>query len=88
VELGKAVLVAAAAGLLSYKVTATIMVGGQRIADFEALGLATITWAGAVAAGLWLTGSRLPTELRRHQGTRYPRVAEKQAEELSHGIEP
>jgi len=50
--------------------------------------LITLTWAGAVAAGLWLTRSKLPGDLRRRKGTIYPRVAERQAEELSKGIEP
>jgi hypothetical protein len=49
----------------------------------------TLTWAGAVAAGLWITRSQLPASLRRRgQRTSYPHVAEKQAEELSAGIEP
>lgn len=87
-ELSKAGIVAITAGLLSYEVTNTIVVGGNRLADFQALGLATITWAGAVAAGLWLTKSKLVGELRRRKGTHYPRVAEKQAEELSRGAEP
>jgi hypothetical protein len=65
-----------------------VMVSGNRIADLEALGLIAITWAAAVAAGLWLTRSRLPGDLRRREETPYPRVAEAQAEELSAGIEP
>ncbi len=87
-ELGKAGITAAVAGLLSQLVARAVMVSGSRTADVEALGLITITWAGAAAAGLWLTGSQLPHDLRRRKATAYPRVAERQAEELSAGIEP
>ena len=87
-ELGKAGLTAAVAGLLSYQVARLVMVSGNRIADLEALGLIAITWGAAVAAGLWLTRSQLPGDLRRREATPYPRVAEAQAEELSAGIEP
>ncbi len=87
-ELGKAGITAAVAGLLSQLVARAVTVSGSRTADVEALGLITITWAGAAAAGLWLTGSQLPHDLRRRKATAYPRVAERQAEELSAGIEP
>jgi putative peptidoglycan lipid II flippase len=87
-ELGKAAITATAAGLLSYRVAAAIVVTGSRIADVEALALICITWAGAVAAGLWLTRSQLPGDLRRRKGTALPRVVERQAEELSKGIVP
>ena len=87
-ELGKAAITAAAAGLLSYHVAAGLILHGSRLADLQALGLMTLTWAGSVAAGLWLTRSQLPGELRRRKGTSYPRVAEQQAEELSRGAEP
>lgn len=87
-ELGKAAITAAVAALLSYRVASGVMIHGSRAADFQALGLISITWAGAVAAGLWLTRSQLPGDLRRRKGTIYPRVAERQAEELSRGIEP
>lgn len=87
-ELGKATIIAGIAGLLSYRVASGVMLHGSREADFRALGLITVTWAGAVAAGLWLTRSQLPGDLRRRKGTIYPRVAERQAEELSRGAEP
>jgi len=64
-ELGKAGFAALVGGLLSYRVASGIALEGSRKADFYALGLVSITWAGAVAAGLWLTRSRLPGELRR-----------------------
>ncbi len=87
-ELAKAGITAAVAGLLSHQVARAVMVSGSRRADLEALGLIAITWAGAVAAGLWLTRSQLPRDLRCRKATAYPRVAERQAEELSAGIEP
>ncbi len=87
-ELGKAAITAAAAGVLSYRVASVIMIAGSRSADVEALGLIAMTWAGAVAAGLWLTRSQLPGDLRRRKGTGIPHVVERQAEELSKGIQP
>jgi len=87
-ELGKATITAAVAGTLSYRVAGAVMVTGSRVADIEALGLIGITWAGAVAAGLWLTRSQLPGDLRRRKGTALPQVAERQAEELTKGIVP
>jgi putative peptidoglycan lipid II flippase len=86
-ELGKAAVTAAIAGLLSYRVASGVMLHGSRVADVQALGLITVTWAGAVAAGLWVLRSQLPGDLRRRKGTAYPRVAERQAEELSRGAE-
>ena len=87
-EIGKAGITAAAAGGLSYEVARLVLVNNSRTADLKALGLITITWAGAVAAGLWLTRSSLPGDLRRRKPTAYPRVAEVQAAESGAGIEP
>jgi putative peptidoglycan lipid II flippase len=87
-EIGKAGITALLAGLLSYEVAGIVKVSNSRVADLKALSLIAITWAAAVAAGLWLTRSSLPGDLRRRRPTAYPRVAERQAEELSAGIEP
>lgn len=87
-EIGKAGVTSVVAGLLSYEVARVLLVNNSRVADLQALGLITITWAGAVAAGLWLTRSSLAGDLRRRKATSFPRVAETQAEELSKGIEP
>ncbi|MGA8313194.1 MAG: murein biosynthesis integral membrane protein MurJ [Terriglobales bacterium] len=87
-EIGKAGVVATAAGLLSFQVARRLVVSNSRIADLKAVGLITVTWAGAVAAGLWLSRSALPGDLRRRKPTSYPRVAEVQAAEVSGGIEP
>jgi putative peptidoglycan lipid II flippase len=86
-ELGKALLIAVAAGLLSFGVSRVVTVNGSRAADVYALIIVSITWAAAVAIGLWITRSELPGDLRRRKQTAYPRVAEKQAE-MSGGIEP
>jgi putative peptidoglycan lipid II flippase len=66
-ELLKAATTAVIAGFLSYEVARAVLVNNSRIADFKALGLITITWAAAVAAGLWITRSQLPGELRRRK---------------------
>ena len=65
VELGKAILVAGIAGGVGWAVVRTIPLRGSRTADLESLGLSTVTWAGAGAAGLWLFRSELPRALRR-----------------------
>lgn len=87
-ELGKAALTAVIAGYLSYRVSRIVSLDGSRRADLMAIALVTITWAAGVAAGLWILRSDLPQELRRRKKTPFPRVAERQAEETSAGIEP
>jgi putative peptidoglycan lipid II flippase len=87
-ELGKAALTAIVAGYLSYRVSRIVPRNGSRVADVLALALVSLTWAAGVAAGLWILRSDLPRDLRRRKQTAYPRVAERQAEELSAGIEP
>jgi putative peptidoglycan lipid II flippase len=87
-ELGKAVIVAAAAGYSGYRISEFVKLRGSRGADLLDLLLITATWAVVVAVGLWLLRSSLPRDLRRGKRTPYPRVAERQAEELSAGIEP
>jgi putative peptidoglycan lipid II flippase len=86
-EVAKAGVTSLIAGILSYEVARGVLVSGSRTADLKALGLVTVTWAGAVAAGLWLTKSKLPQDLRRKKTTPYPRVAEAGGE-LNKGIEP
>jgi putative peptidoglycan lipid II flippase len=86
-EVAKAGLTACVAGVLSFEVAKLVIASNSRTADLKALGLITITWAAAVAAGLWITKSKLPTDLRRRKPTSYPRVAEAEAA-VSPGIEP
>lgn len=64
-ELARALGTAAAAGLAGYEVAEMVRVQGSRTADLLALGVGTLVWAGVSAAGLWLTGSELPADLRR-----------------------
>jgi putative peptidoglycan lipid II flippase len=64
-ELAKAALVAMVAGLLSWKVASIVAITGSRVQDFLRLALATLTWAAAVLTGLWITRSRLISDLRR-----------------------
>jgi putative peptidoglycan lipid II flippase len=86
-ELGKVLLTAIAATALAHFVARAVPISGSRIADLEGLALVSITWAAAVASGLWLTKSKLLQDLRRRKGTAYPRVAEQQAE-LNSTIKP
>jgi putative peptidoglycan lipid II flippase len=79
-ELGKAGLTAVVAGVISFEVAKAVPIvragHGSRAADLMQLGLVSVTWAAAVAAGLWLLGSDLPRDLRRkRQGAVYPSVA-------------
>ena len=85
-ELGKAALTAAVAGGISYEVAKVVPFAtsglGSRIADLTKLALVSVTWAAAVAAGLWLLRSELPGDLRRRKGTAYPEVAQVEAKEI------
>ncbi len=88
-ELGKSAIVATISAGLSYEVMRMVQLSGSRTADIEALALGSLTWAAAVAAGLWLLRSELPGDLRRRKSVAYPRVAEGQAAEtMSAGTEP
>jgi putative peptidoglycan lipid II flippase len=88
-ELGKSALVGVISGGLSYEVMRTITLDGSRRADLLALALGSLTWAAAVAAGLWLLQSELPADLRRRKPTSLPSLAEGQtAETMETGKEP
>jgi hypothetical protein len=93
-ELAKALVTAAIAGVLSFEVAKIVPLSsgsgnGSRGADLLRLGMITVTWAAAVAAGLWLLRSELPGDLRRRKVTAYPGVAEGQSKEiLGAGREP
>jgi hypothetical protein len=52
------------------------------VADLTRLALVTVTWAAAVAAGLWLLRSELPGDLRRRKGADYPEVAHGETKEI------
>ena len=66
-----------------------VTLDGSRRADLIALALGSLTWAAAVAAGLWLLRSELPEDLRTKKPAAFPRVAEGQAAEtMATGKEP
>jgi putative peptidoglycan lipid II flippase len=85
-ELGKAALTAIVAGGISFAVAKAIPLStagrGRRSADILQLALVSVTWGAAVAAGLWLLRSDLPTELRRRKGAVYPAVAQGETKEI------
>ncbi|MGA2004943.1 MAG: murein biosynthesis integral membrane protein MurJ, partial [Terriglobales bacterium] len=88
-ELGKAALVGSVSGGLSYEVTRILPLNGTRGADVAAVALGSLTWAAAVAAGLFLLKSTLPVDFRRRKSPDLPRAAEGQAAEtMSAGTEP
>ena len=85
-ELAKAALTAVIAGGLSYEVAKIVPLAtsgrGSRVADLSQLVLVSVTWAAAVAAGLWLLRSELPGDLRRRRGAVYPEVAHGETKEI------
>ena len=92
-ELGKAALVGAVAGGLSFEVAKVVPLQGSghgsRIADVLQLALTTLTWAAAVLGGLWLLGSELPRDLRRRRAVAFPAVAQVETKEiLGTGAQP
>jgi putative peptidoglycan lipid II flippase len=92
-ELGKSAVVGVVAGGISFEVAKIVPLpawgGGSRVADLLRLALVTVTWAAAVAAGLWLLRSELPGDLRRRKRAAYPAAAERETGEiLEAGREP
>lgn len=88
-ELGKAAAIGVVSGGLSYAVMRGVPLDGSRSADVAALALGSLTWAAAVAGGLWLLRSQLPGDLRRRKPIAVPGVVEGQtAETMASGREP
>jgi putative peptidoglycan lipid II flippase len=92
-ELGKSAVTAVLAGGISLEVaksvTPLLSGHGGRVADLVQLGLISVTWAAATAAGLWILKSQLPNDLRRRKVTAYPAVAEGESKEiLGAGTQP
>lgn len=85
-ELGKSALTAVIAGGISFEVAKVVPLPtsgfGSRFADLLQLGLISLTWAAAVAAGLWLFRSQLPQDLRRRKAMAYPSVAQSESKEI------
>ena len=63
-ELSKSGITAALAAMLAIFVGRAVAIDGSRRADFASLALISLTWAAAVAGGLWLMRSSLLQELR------------------------
>jgi len=87
-EIAKAAVTAVFAGFVSYEMVRAVMVNGSKVGDVKALALGGFTWLGAIAAGLWLTRSSLPGDLRRRKAPAFPRVAESEAEVLPKSLDP
>jgi len=85
-ELGKAAFTAVAAGGISFEVAKIANLAtsghGSRVADLTQLALVSLTWAAAVAGGLWLLRSELPIDLRQRRGAAYPEVAQVESKEI------
>ena len=92
-ELGKSAVTAVVAAAICFEVGKAVPLAvagrGSRVADLLQLGLMSVTWAAATAAGLWLLKSELPRDLRRRRATAYPAVAQGESREiLGAGREP
>ncbi|MGC2447848.1 MAG: murein biosynthesis integral membrane protein MurJ [Candidatus Sulfotelmatobacter sp.] len=92
-ELGKSLLTAIIAGAISFEVAKAVPIfgsgRGSRLGDVMQLAMVSLTWAAAVAAGLWLLKSDLPRDLRRRRAAAYPSVAQAQTREIMEaGREP
>ena len=92
-ELGKSAVTAVVAGAASLEVAKSVPLPayghGSRVTDLLQLGLISVTWAAAIAVGLWLLRSQLPNDLRRRKATAYPAVAEGEGKEiLGAGTQP
>jgi putative peptidoglycan lipid II flippase len=66
-ELAKALATAVFAGAMGSVVGRIVPITGSRADDVASLALVTVTWAPAVALGLWITKSELPRSLNRRK---------------------
>ena len=66
-ELMKALGTAVFAGVLCYAVARRMVMHGSWRTDLQSLALIGMTWLAAIALGLWLTRSRLWSDLRRRK---------------------
>lgn len=89
-EMMKALATAIIAGMACYAAARTVVVDGSRRADILALLTITAAWVAAVAAGLWLTRSKLPGELRRRKAARSAEMSSPTpvVERTTGGVEP
>ncbi len=87
-ELAKATITAVVAGAISFQVGRIPFAAGfgRRVVDLVQLALVSLTWAAAVAVGLWLLKSELPRDLRRRRkAAAYPSVAQAESKEIMGG---
>jgi putative peptidoglycan lipid II flippase len=66
-ELMKALATAILAGVLGYAVARRVVVHGNWETDVQSLMMIGLTWLAAIVIGLWVTRSRLWSELRRRK---------------------
>ena len=89
-ELSKSMVTAIFAAIACYAAARVMVVNGSRRADLLALVVISAVWLAAVAAGLWLTRSKLPGELRRRRAAPEAKIAAPTpvVERTTGGIEP
>ena len=73
-ELGKAFATALLAGFAGYGVSRLVPIRGSRLSDLVAIAAVGGTWLATIAAGLWMTRSELPRELRRRKAAATPNI--------------
>ena len=66
-ELMKALVTAVVAGVLCYAVADHVVIHGSWRTDVRSLALIGLTWLATIAIGLWITRSRLWSDLRRRK---------------------
>jgi putative peptidoglycan lipid II flippase len=71
-EIWKTLATSVVAGGMAIGIARLIPLHGSRFADVKSLGATTLTWAAAIAAGLWLLRSQLPHDLRRRNRNSSP----------------
>lgn len=64
-KLFKTLGIAIVAGVLGYLAASVVPLTGSRLSDLASLGMVSVTWAAAVALGLWITKSDLAEEFLR-----------------------
>ncbi len=87
-ELAKVFVTAIIAGLASYGVGQAVVVNGSTKSDLTALALISLTWAAGIGAGLWITDSHLPMELRRRGRQAEAPTSPAKQPEVKAGSEP
>src|SRR5215469_2867377 len=74
-EIGKPLLIAVVAGVVSTKIASLVPLHGSRVSDLKSLALTALVWVATVGAGLWVLRSKLPGELRRRRRAIGPSAA-------------